>query len=415
MIYQAYQAHSDASTPARWMARAGQEFLNHPWLAFGGHPMLRHAAAACELVSRIGMSHHRPAFGITHTRMGDTTVSIHEEIIEQTPFCSLLRFAKEASVDQPRVLLVAPLSGHFATLLRGTIETLLPDFDVYTTDWLNARDVPLRHGLFDLDDHIDLMMAFMRKLGPDLHVIAVCQPSVSTLAAASLLAQMNDPAQPKTLTLMGGPIDTHANPTEVSRFAEKHSLPWLERHVIDTVPMRYPGAFRRVYPGFVQLAGFLSMNLKRHVGAHVDLYHHLVEGDGESASATRKFYDEYTSVMDLPADFYLQTIDRVFHRRDLANGSFISRGRLIEPGAITRTAVFLVEGENDDICAVGQTSAAQALLTGLPKAKKPLYVQPGVGHYGVFNGSRWRSQIYPRLRDFIRENAEIGRERSRVA
>lgn len=404
MIYQAYQAHSDASTPLRWIARASQEFLNHPWLAFGSHPILRHAAAACELVSRTGMSHRRPEFGIVRTHVGDAIVPVHEEIVEQTPFCGLLRFAKEAPVSQPRVLLIAPLSGHFATLLRGTIETLLPDFDVYVTDWLNARNVPLRHGLFDLDDHIELMMAFMRKLGPDLHVIAVCQPSVSALAATALLAQMNDPAQPKTLTLMGGPIDTHANPTSVSRFAEAHTLTWLERHVIDTVPMRYPGAFRRVYPGFVQLAGFLSMNLKRHFSAHVDLYHHLVEGDGESAAATRKFYDEYTSVMDLPADFYLQTIDRVFHRRDLAHGSFVSRGRLIEPGAIARTSVFMVEGENDDICAVGQTSAAQTLLTGLPRAQKPRYVQPGVGHYGVFSGSRWRNQIYPKLRDFIREN-----------
>ncbi len=405
MLYQAYQAHSDAFAPFRLIARAGQEFFNHPWFAFRDHPALRHAAATCEMISRVGMSHRRPEFGIATTLVDGQSVAVHEEAVEQTPFCTLLHFRKEIAVAQPRLLLVAPLSGHFATLLRGTVETLLPDHDVYVTDWINARAVPLRHGLFDLDDHIDLMMAFMRRLGPDLNVVAVCQPSVPVLVAAALMAQADERAQPQTLVLMGGPIDTHANPTQVSRFAEAHSLPWLERHVIDTVPMRHPGAFRRVYPGFLQLAGFLSMNLDRHVNAHVELFRHLVEGDGESATATRKFYDEYASVMDLPADFYLQTIDRIFHRQDLAHGSFVSRGRLVEPAAIERTAVFMVEGENDDICAVGQTAAAKSLLTGLPDSKKPHYVQPGVGHYGVFNGSRWRKIIYPKIRDFIRANA----------
>jgi poly(3-hydroxybutyrate) depolymerase len=405
MLYQAYQAHSDAFAPFRLLARAGQEFLNHPWLAFRDHPALRHAAAACELMARAGVSHRRPDFGITTTLAAGRPVAVREEAVEHTPFCTLLHFRKESAAQGPRVLLVAPLSGHFATLLRGTVETLLPDHDVYITDWINARNVPLRHGRFDLDDHIDLMSAFMRRLGPDLHVIAVCQPAVPVLAAVSLMAQADERAQPKSLVLMGGPIDTAANPTQVSRFAEAHSLQWLEQHVIDTVPMRHPGAFRRVYPGFLQLAGFLSMNLDRHVNAHVELFRHLVEGDGASADATRKFYDEYASVMDLPADFYLQTIDRVFHRRDLAHGSFLSRDRLVEPGAIERTAVFMVEGEKDDICGVGQTAAAKALLTGLPETKKPSYMQPGVGHYGVFNGSRWRNAIYPKIRDFIRENA----------
>ncbi len=404
MLYQAYQAHSDAFAPFRWGARAGQEILNHPWLAFGNHPLFRHAAAACEMISRAGMSHRRPDFGIDRAIVNGESVAVYEEPVVETPFCTLLHFAKQIAVPQPRVLLVAPLSGHFATLLRGTVATILPDHDLYITDWQNARNVPLRHGRFDLDDHIDLMMDFMRRLGPDLHVIAVCQPSVPVLAATALMAQAKDPAQPKTLTLMGGPIDTHANPTQVSRFAEAHGLQWLEHHVIDTVPMRYPGAYRRVYPGFLQLAGFMSMNMDRHVTAHVDLFRHLVEGDGASADATRKFYDEYMSVMDLPADFYLQTIDRVFHRRDLALGCFLSRDRLVEPGAIKETAVLTVEGEKDDICAVGQTSAAQALLTGLPKGKKAHYVQPGVGHYGVFNGKHWRNAIYPKVRDFIRKH-----------
>jgi poly(3-hydroxybutyrate) depolymerase len=286
-------------------------------------------------------------------------------------------------------------------LLRGTIATMLQDHDVYVTDWANARNVSLLNGRFDLDDHIALMMQFMRTLGPDLNVLAVCQPAVSALAATALLAQDNDPMQPKTLTLMGGPIDTRAAPTKVSRFAEAHSVEWLERHVIDTVPLRYAGALRRVYPGFLQLAGFMSMNLDRHVTAHVDLFKHLVAGDGDSAEATKKFYDEYTAVMDLPADFYLQTIDRVFHRQALARGEFVSHGVKVDPGAIENTSVYAIEGEKDDICAVGQTSAVHELLTGLSNGKKRHYVQPGVGHYGVFNGRGWRNEIYPRMRDFV--------------
>jgi poly(3-hydroxybutyrate) depolymerase len=302
-------------------------------------------------------------------------------------------------------LLVAPLSGHFATLLRGTVETLLQDHDVYITDWLNARNISLRHGRFDLDDHIALMMSFMRELAPELNVIAVCQPAVPVLAATALLAQGGEAAQPQTLTLMGGPIDTRIAPTQVSRFAEAHSLQWLERNVIGVVPMRYAGAFRRVYPGFLQLAGFLSMNLDRHVNAHVELFKHLVEGNVESADTTRKFYDEYASVMDLPADFYLQTIDRVFHRQALARGEFFSHGVTVDPGAISRTSVFAIEGENDDICAVGQTTAVHKLLSGLAAGKQRNHVQPGVGHYGVFNGRGWRKGIYPKLKEFIRESA----------
>ncbi len=403
MLYDAYQAQSDAFVPFRLLARASQDFLNHPWLAFRDHPLLRNAAAACELVSRVGMSHRRPDFGFARTVVAGEPVAVTEEAALRTPFCTLLHFKKAIAIEQPRVLLVAPLSGHFATLLRGTVETLLPDHDLYITDWQNARNVPLRDGRFDLDDHIELMMTFMRALAPELHVIAVCQPAVPVLAAGALLAQADDAAQPRTLTLMGGPIDTRVAPTQVSRFAEMHSLSWLERHVISTVPIRFGGAFRRVYPGFVQLAGFMSMNFDRHVTAHMDLFNHLVKGDGESAEATRKFYDEYTSVMDLPADFYLQTIDRVFHRQALARGEFVWRGITVAPGAMSRTAVFTIEGEKDDICAVGQTAAVHGLLTGLPSAMKRDYVQQGVGHYGVFNGRGWRAGIYPKLRDFIRD------------
>jgi poly(3-hydroxybutyrate) depolymerase len=405
MLYQAYQVQADAFAPFRVLAQASKDFLNQPWLAFRDHPMLRHASAAFELVSRAGISARRPEFGITKTTVAGREVAVHEVPALKTPFCTLLHFQKDCAVEQPRVLLVAPLSGHFATLLRGTVETLLQDHDVYVTDWLNARNVSLRHGRFDLDDHIELMMSFMRELAPELNVIAVCQPAVPVLAAAALLAQAGDAAQPQTLTLMGGPIDARIAPTQVSQFAEAHSLQWLERNVIGVVPMRYAGAFRRVYPGFMQLAGFLSMNLDRHVNAHVELFKHLVEGNVESADTTRKFYDEYASVMDLPADFYLQTIDRVFHRQALARGEFVSHGVTVDPGAISRTAVFAIEGENDDICAVGQTTAVHGLLTNLDRSKQRNHVQPGVGHYGVFNGRGWRNGIYPKLRDFIRESA----------
>jgi poly(3-hydroxybutyrate) depolymerase len=403
MLYQAYQVQADAFAPFRELARASKDFLNNPWLAFRDHPMLRHASATCELVSRVGITPRRPEFGITKTTVAGREVAVSEVATLETPFCTLLNFRKDSDVELPRLLLVAPLSGHFATLLRGTVETLLPDHDVYITDWVNVRNVSLRHGRFDLDDHIELMMTFMRALAPELNVIAVCQPAVPVLAAAALLAQDGDAGQPQTLTLMGGPIDTRVAPTQVSKFAEAHSIPWLERNVIGTVPMRYAGSFRRVYPGFMQLAGFLSMNLDRHVNAHVELFKHLVTGDHESAEVTRKFYDEYASVMDLPADFYLQTIDRVFHRQTLARGEFVWGGNKVDPGAITRTSIFAIEGEKDDICAVGQTKAVHGLLTGLAESKQRYHMQPGVGHYGVFNGRGWRNSIYPKLRDFIRD------------
>lgn len=404
MLYETYQAHVDAFAPVRLLATAFRGILDQPWPMLAHHPLVRSAAAACEMVSRAGMGHERPDFRIRQTMVAGEPVEVDEAAVMRHPFCTLLNFRKEGAATQPRVLLVAPLSGHFSTLLRGTVETLLPEHDVYITDWVNSRNVPLLYGRFDLDDYIDLVVSFIRALGPDLHVIAVCQPSVPVLAAVALLAQDGDPAQPRTATLMGGPVDTRINPTVVNKLATSRPLGWFERNVIATVPSRYSGAFRRVYPGFVQLAGFMTMNLDRHVTAHVDLFKHLVRGDGESAEATRKFYDEYMSVMDLPADFYLQTIERVFQKHALPLGTFASRDRLIEPAAIARTAVMTVEGENDDICAVGQTAAVHRLLTGLPAGRQEQYVQPKVGHYGVFNGRRWRTEIYPKVRDFIRAN-----------
>src|SRR5579883_911769 len=404
MLYETYQAHSDAFAPVRWMAHAFQGLLNQPWPLLAHHPVIRSAAAACEMVARAGMWHERPDFGIRGTCIGGRAVPVEEMAVMRHPFCTLLHFRKEIDIQQPRVLVVAPLSGHFATLLRGTVETLLPEHDVYITDWINARNVPLLYGRFDLDDYTDLVISFLRELGPETHVIAVCQPAVPVFAAVSLLAADNDAAQPRSMTLMGGPIDTRRNPTVVNKLATSRPLSWFERNVIATVPPRYPGAFRRVYPGFLQLAGFMTMNLDRHVTAHMDLFKHLIRGDGEPAEATKKFYDEYMSVMDLPADFYLQTISRVFQEHALPLGRFTSRGRKVEPRAITRTALLAVEGEHDDICAVGQTAAALDLCSGLSDAKKAHHVQPKVGHYGVFNGKRWRSETYPKVREFIAVN-----------
>jgi poly(3-hydroxybutyrate) depolymerase len=404
MLYEAYQAHSDAFAQVRLMAEAARGWLAQPWPVIGGHPMMRSMAAACELVSRAGMSHEPPAFGLRETVVSGRRVAVREEVARRHPFCTLLHFRKDRAVAQPRVLVVAPLSGHFPTLLRGTVETLLPEHDVYITNWINARNIPLLHGRFDLDDYIDLVIGDLRALGPGAHVIAVCQPSVPVLAAISLMAAAQDPAQPASMVLMGGPIDPRANPTAVSAFGESHSLDWFERHVISTVPARYPGAFRRVYPGFLQLMGFVSMNLDRHVSAHADLFRNLARGDGESARVTKAFYDEYLSVMDLPADFYLQTVRRVFQERALPTRTFVSRDRPVEPEAIARTALLCVEGENDDICAVGQTKAALDLCSGIPEARKAYHLQRRVGHFGVFNGRRWREEIFPKVRDFIRAN-----------
>jgi poly(3-hydroxybutyrate) depolymerase len=400
MLYYAYQAQCDALLPVRMLAETARSLLDQPW--FGGSPLVRGAAAALSLFSDTRISHDRPAFGIDRVVVDGDEVAVTEEAVEIHPFCRLVRFRKAVEIEQPKLLVVAPLSGHFATLLRGTVATVVPDHDVYLTDWVNARNVPVELGRFDLDDMIELIVGFIRRLGPGCHVMAVCQPSVPVLAAASLLAAAADPCQPASMVLMGGPIDPDANPTEVNRFAQSHSLGWFEHSVITTVPARYPGAFRRVYPGFLQLAGFLSMNLDRHVEAHWRMFRQLAEGDGDSAAAARAFYDEYSTVMDLPADFYLQTVDRVFQRQDLAHGRFRVRGERADPGAIEKTALMTVEGERDDICAVGQTAAAHRLCRNLPPAKQLHHLQPVVGHYGVFHGRRWQNEIYPKVAAFIR-------------
>ena len=400
MLYDAYQAQCDALAPFRLFAEAAGSVFMQPWMV-GNSALMRNTAAALNLFSHTQITHAHPPFGIDTVTVAGEPLPVVEEEALATPFCRLLHFRKEGAPEQPKLLIVAPMSGHFSTLLRGTVAAALADHDVYLTDWVNARSVPLGEGAFGLDDAIELIVRFIQHLGPGSHVMAVCQPAVPVLAAVSLMAAKGDPSQPLSMVLMGGPIDPAANPTEVNRFAKSHDLAWFERTVITRVPARYPGAFRRVYPGFLQLVGFISMNLDRHLTAHWRMFRQLAEGDFEGMAATRAFYDEYSAVMDLPAEFYLQTIDRVFQRYDLAKGRFTVRGVTVDPGEIRRTALMTVEGERDDICAVGQTVAAHDLCRGLPPAKHAHHLQPRVGHYGVFNGRRWETEIYPRVREFI--------------
>jgi len=406
MLYQFYQARADILAPMRAWAGMTATALGLPLPGLATNPLVRNVAAVQQLLAQVKLTHERPPFGIATVRVGNRDVPVREVAVAERPFGTLLRFEKEdIAVEQPRVLLIAPMSGHFATLLRATVETMLPDHDVYITDWHNARNVALWHGRFDFDDFIDHVIGFIETLGPGTHVVAVCQPSNAVLAAVALMAQESNPAQPRSMTLMAGPIDTRVNPTKVNELAQQHSIEWFENHLIGLVPVRYPGALRRVYPGFVQLVSFLSMNLERHLKAHRDQYDYLVEGETEKAETIRAFYEEYFAVMDLPAEFYLETVRVVFQEHLLALGRLESRGIPIEPRAIRRTALLTVEGEKDDICAVGQTLAAQDLCSGIRPYRRRHYVQAGVGHYGVFAGRRWQNQIYPILRNFILASA----------
>lgn len=401
MLYQAYQLQSDLMSPLRLLAQGGSAAL---WLGKTEGSLLRKFSASMEVFSRLRLTHSRPAYGITSVKVGERELAVTEEAVLTMPFGTLLRFKKETPADlpyQPPVLLVAPLSGHFATLLRETVRTLLQDHDVYITDWHNARDVSLRHGPFALDDYIDHMIRFTQAIGPGTHVVAVCQPCVAALAAAAIMAEDDDPAQPRSLTLMAGPVDCRVNPTGVNTLATSKPIEWFEKNLISHVPLPHAGYMRRVYPGFVQLSAFLSMNLERHKKSFQDMYQHLLDGDVEKADVIRVFYDEYLAVNDLPAEFYLETVEKVFQTYDLPLGKLSYRGRLVKPAAIRRTALMTVEGERDDICAVGQTVAAQDLCTGIRPYMKTHHVQTGVGHYGVFSGRKWNQQIYPRVREMI--------------
>jgi poly(3-hydroxybutyrate) depolymerase len=401
MLYQAYQAHSDIMIPVRNWAGSALRTLGQPLMGIADNAVLRNLTAAYELIARAGLTHARPAFGVDGVTVGNREMAVHEHAALTTPFGTLLHFKKDVDTPQPRVLLVAPLSGHFSTLLRGTVRTMLPEHDVYVTDWHNARDVPLVHGRFGFDDYIAHLIRFLEAIGPGAHVVAVCQPCVAVLVATAVMAQAGNAAQPRSMTLMAGPIDTRVNPTKVNVLANSRPIEWFERNLIATVPLRYPGAFRRVYPGFVQLAAFMSMNVERHLKAHRELYDHLAKGEHEKAQVTKAFYDEYFAVLDLTAEFYLETVRLIFQECALPTGKLEWQGGRVEPRAIKRTMLLTVEGERDDICAVGQTAAAHELCSGLRPYLKRHHMQAGVGHYGVFSGNRWTNQIYPLLKNVI--------------
>jgi poly(3-hydroxybutyrate) depolymerase len=401
MLYQAYQAHSDIMIPVRNWAGSALRTLGQPLMGIADNAVLRNLTAAYELIARAGLTHARPAFGVDGVTVGNREMAVHEHAALTTPFGTLLHFKKDVDTPQPRVLLVAPLSGHFSTLLRGTVRTMLPEHDVYITDWHNVRDVPLVHGRFGFDDYIAHLIRFLEAIGPGAHVVAVCQPCVAVLVATAVMAQAGNAAQPRSMTLMAGPIDTRVNPTKVNVLANSRPIEWFERNLIATVPLRYPGAFRRVYPGFVQLAAFMSMNVERHLKAHRELYYHLAKGEHEKAQVTKAFYDEYFAVLDLTAEFYLETVRLIFQECALPTGKLEWQGGRVEPRAIKRTMLLTVEGERDDICAVGQTAAAHELCSGLRPYLKRHHMQAGVGHYGVFSGNRWTNQIYPLLKNVI--------------
>jgi poly(3-hydroxybutyrate) depolymerase len=403
MLYHAYEFQRQLASPVRLWANALEQAYTSPYNPLSETWIGKSVAAGAEIVARLTQNYGKPHFGLATTQIGNETVEVNEEILVRKPFCDLVRFRRDTIRRDPKVLVVAPMSGHFATLLRGTVEALLPEHEVHITDWKDAREVPVTSGDFSLDDYIDYIIAFCRYLGPDVHVIAVCQPSVPVLAAASLMAEAKDPRQPRSLTLMGGPIDTRQSPTVPNDLAMRNSMMWFRQNVISTVPYGYPGAMRRVYPGFLQLTSFISMNLDRHVNAHMRQFEHLVKGDDDSADGHRTFYDEYLAVMDLNAEFYLQTIEVVFKEHLLPRGEWVSRDRKINPAAI-ETALMTVEGELDDISGIGQTKAAHALTPNIPGARHVHWEQPRVGHYGIFNGRKWREQIMPRVRNFIREN-----------
>jgi len=407
-MYWLYEMGHAALDPSRAMADATRLFFKNPANPFAHTTYGKSVAAAAELFERVTRRYGRPEWKIESTLVGGERIPVNINTVWERPFCRLLHFERALTHaprrPQPKILIVAPMSGHYATLLRGTVEAFLPNHDVYITDWRNARSVPVAEGRFDLDDYIDYVISILHFLGGDAHMIAVCQPSVPVLAAVALMEADKDPYVPHSMVLMGGPIDTRVSSNSVDKLAEDRGLDWFRGHVITKVPFPHPGFMRDVYPGFLQLSGFVTMNLDRHLEAHRNLFTHLVKGDGDSAQKHREFYDEYLAVMDLTAEFYLQTVDTVFIRHALPKGEMTHRNRMIDPSSIQRVALLTVEGEHDDISGVGQTEAAHALCPNIPAEKKAHYLQPGVGHYGVFNGSRFRSEIAPRIADFVLSN-----------
>jgi poly(3-hydroxybutyrate) depolymerase len=410
MLYQFHEFQRALLNPLTRLAEAATNLYSNPFSPLAYLPQARRIAAGFELMYRLGKEYEKPAFDIKTVRCNNREFAISEQIVVAKSFCKLLHFKKlvpeetQPLATQPKVLLVAPLSGHHATLLRDTARTLLQDHDVYITDWIDARMVPLSEGPFHLADYVHYCIEFIQLLGPDVHVISVCQPTVPVLAAISLMASNKDPKQPKSMTMMGGPIDPRESPTSVNDLATQKPLSWFENHVIYTVPHTYPGYLRRVYPGFLQHLGFVSMNPDRHMQSHYDFYEHLVEGDGESAEIHRQFYDEYNAVLDLPADYYLDTIKTVFQEHALPQGTWVIDGKKVKPSDIKTVALFTIEGELDDISGPGQTKAAHKICTNIPAAKQLHFEAPECGHYGIFSGRRWREIIYPKIREFIATN-----------
>jgi poly(3-hydroxybutyrate) depolymerase len=407
VLYHLYDLHHAMVSPARLMAETMQHVFSHPLVPASHTRLGRAIAASSEIFARATRRYGKPEFGIKHVDIDGEPIAVAARVGLRRPFAELRHFARAVGRDDPRVLVVAPMSGHYATLLRDTVAALLPHHDVWITDWISASEVALSEGGFDLDDYVDYVIAFLRHLGPRTHVIAVCQPSVPVLAAVSILADQDPALAPLSMTLMGGPIDTRMSPTKPNRLAAARSLAWFERNALTSVPFVHRGAGRRVYPGFLQLTGFMSMNLDRHLGSTIKHFQHLVRGDGDSADSHRRFYDEYLAVMDLDAAFYLQTIDVAFQRHLLPRGLWVSRNRKVDPRAIRTTSVMTVEGELDDISGPGQTRAAHALCANVAADRHRHFFAEGVGHYGIFNGSRWRKMILPEVADFIR-NAERG-------
>jgi poly(3-hydroxybutyrate) depolymerase len=404
MIYDAYQTAADAGDRVRLLA-ANAETILTSWTSHPFASPWRRMAAYYEVVALAGFTHKRPDYAITSVEVRGETRPVTEKLAFATPFCQLLHFSKQGGEDDPKILLVAPMSGHFATLLRGTIKTLLRDHQVYITDWVNTRDVSTEAGAFALEDYTQHIIDFVHAIGEGCHIVAVCQPTVSALAATAIMGEARDNLAPASLTLMAGPIDTRVAPTKVNELANEKPLQWFRDNLIGEVPNKFEGRGRKVYPGFLQLCAFMSMNAERHAKAFADLFHKRIEGDFEKADSISEFYKEYFAIMDMSADFYLETIDQVFQRCLLPKGEMTFKGRKIDPRAIKKTFLLTVEGEKDDICAVGQTLAAQDLCGGLRPYMKTHHLQPGVGHYGVFNGRRWDTQVYPVLRNHIQASA----------
>ncbi|MGA8053873.1 MAG: polyhydroxyalkanoate depolymerase [Burkholderiales bacterium] len=401
MLYTLHEWQHAMLAPMNALARTHKDIFSHPFSPLAYHPLSNNIAAGADLLHRVTARYEKPAWEIEHTFIDGSEVPVELQVADATPFCKLIHFRRAATRDDPRVLVVAPLSGHFATLLRDTVRSLLPEHDVWVTDWVDAKMVPATHGPWHLDNYVDTVRRFIRHLGNDLHVMSVCQPTVPVLAAISLMAADDETVKPRTMTMMGGPIDARRSPGAFNSLAVKHPISWFERRMIQRVPGKYPGAMRRVYPGFLQYAGFVAMNPSRHAGAHWEYYSHLVAGDGDSAQAHRRFYDEYNAVLDVPAEYYLDTVKTVFQEFALPNGTMRMCGQAVRPDAIRKTALLTIEGELDDISGSGQTQAAHALCTGISPNRREHFTAPRVGHYGIFSGRKWREVIYPRVRDFI--------------